>query len=181
MLTALGITYSIIVVVVAIGCWIGSALGLPALWLMVLLSALNAWLMPEDYMARLPWWSVFVLAGIAGIGELIEFATSALGVGKLGGTRRATILALVGSILGAIVGFFISLPIPIVGPIVGTILFSGVGALVGAWFGEYLEGTETKKSIQIGIAAFVGRILGTVGKSMCGAVMVVLVVLLAFQ
>ncbi len=181
MLIALGITYSIIVVATAICCWIASTLGLPGLWLMVILAALDAWLMPADYIARLPWWSVFTLTAIAGLGELIEFATSALGVGKLGGTRRATVLALVGSIVGAVVGFFVSLPIPIIGPIVGTILFSGVGALAGAWFGEYWEGTETKKSLQIGVAAFVGRILGTVGKSICGAVMVVLVALLAFQ
>ncbi len=59
----------------------------------------------------------FVMLGLAMLGEAIEFAAGALGVGKLGGSKRAAALAVVGSLVGAIGGMFVGLPIPIVGSV----------------------------------------------------------------
>lgn len=180
MMQTLEIIYSILFLLLASGCWLATLLGLPGLWVLVAAAVLNAWLIPEDYLVHLPWWSVGVLIGLALLGELVEFVASAMGVNRLGGSRWSSVLAIVGSVIGAFVGFFIGVPIPIIGPLIGTVLFSGIGALVGAMIGEAWIGTETWKNVKIGLAAFVGRVLGTVGKGLCGAAMVACVAVLVF-
>jgi hypothetical protein len=151
---------------------------LPGLWALVGTSALVAWLVPEDLNAHLSWGWVIALAVLAGLGELLEFLAGALGVGKLGGSRRSAALALVGSFAGAAIGFFlgIPLPIPLLGAVLSSILFSGVGALIGASSGEYWKKADAQQSLKIGVAAFVGRVLGTLGKVSFGAVMAVMFV-----
>ncbi len=183
MLTALGLLYSFLFFVLAVFCWVFSFLGMPALWLLVLFAVLNSWLIPESYLVHVPWRGVFVLIVLGLCGELVEFLAGALGVGKLGGSRRAAVLSLVGSFLGAIVGIFVSIPIPIplLGALVSSLLFSGLGAMGGAWLGEYWFGKDTKTGLKVGLAAFVGRIVGTIGKSIFGAVMVGVVLVLVFS
>jgi uncharacterized protein YqgC (DUF456 family) len=182
MFIALGILYSILFVLFAIVCWVASFLGMPGLWLLWGVVVLNAWLVPESYLVHMPWWSVWVLLALLAVGELLEFITGALGVGKLGGSRRSAALALGGSLLGAVFGLFVSIPIPIpiVGALLSSLLFSGLGAMAGAWLGEHWVGRDTRASMRVGVAAFVGRILGTIGKSIMGAVMVSLVLILVF-
>jgi uncharacterized protein YqgC (DUF456 family) len=116
------------------------------------------------------------------LGELIEFVAGAAGVGKLGGSRRAATMAIVGSIIGAIAGMIVGLPIPIpvVGSLIGSILLGGVGAAIGALIGERTTGKGWDGSMKIGVAAFTGRILGTVGKTLCAAVMAVLLIVLVW-
>ena len=73
--------------------------------------------------------------------------------------------------VGGVVGLFVGVPIPIVGPIVGVVLLTGVGALVGALLGERWKGRNLGDSWKVGKAAFWGRLLGTVAKTVIGAVM----------
>jgi hypothetical protein len=63
----------------------------------------------------------------------------------------------------------------VLGPIVGAVLFAGLGALAGAVLGERWKGRDLEESLRVGEAAFWSRLLGTLGKSLIGAVMVVLV------
>ncbi|MEZ6096390.1 MAG: DUF456 domain-containing protein [Pirellulaceae bacterium] len=176
--TILGVFYSILVILFAISCWVGNFLGLPALWAIVMFGVIDAWLIPEDWLVHMPWWSVVTLVALALIGELVEFIAGALGVGKLGGSKRSAALALGGSMVGALIGLFVSIPFPIpfVGALVGSLLFSGLGAMAGAWIGEHWVGRDVKTGMKVGLAAFVGRILGTIGKSIAGAVMVAVVI-----
>lgn len=153
-------------------CWVASVLGLPGNWGIVAAAALLAWLAPEAWATRLGWPGVLLLAGLAGLGELLEFIAGSAGVGQSGGSRRAMVLALLGSLIGAVVGFFVGLPIPVIGGLVASLLFSGLGAAAGAILGQRWLGRNWSETMAVGWAAFYGRLLGTLGKSICGAVMV---------
>ena len=58
----------------------------------------------------------------------------------------------------------------------GAVLFAGLGAFGGAVIGEQWKGRTFDESVKVGHAAFLGRLLGTVGKIMIGAVMIALIV-----
>jgi uncharacterized protein YqgC (DUF456 family) len=148
----------------------------------VVAAVLLAWLVPQEVFVSIPWAYVGVLVGLALLGELIEFIAGAAGVGKLGGSRRAATMAIVGSLVGAIVGMVVGLPIPIpvVGSLIGSILLGGIGAAVGALIGERTTGKGWDGSMKIGLGAFVGRIFGTLGKSLCAAVMAAMLIVLVW-
>lgn len=123
--------------------------------------------------------TVVILVVLAGVGELVEFVTGAAGVGKLGGSKRAAVLAIAGSMVGAVVGLLVGSPIPVVGSLVASLLLGGAGACAGAALGERWAGKEWDGSIQVGVAAFWGRLLGTVGKVIIGFV-ILLILIIAF-
>jgi len=168
----IGILVALCSSLLGLACWVASVLGLPGNWVIVLIAVLHAWLVPADWASNVGWWSVVALALLAGLGELLEFIAGSAGVGQSGGSRRAMVLALVGSLLGAVVGFFVGLPIPVVGGLVASLLFSGLGAGAGAILGQRWLGKNWNETMSVGWAAFYGRLLGTLGKSICGAVMV---------
>ena len=85
-------------------------------------------------------------------------------------------MALVGSIVGGILGAFIGMPIPLIGSVLAAVFFAGLGAMAGAILGETWAGREADTSWRIGRAAFWGRLAGTLGKMILGAVMIVIVV-----
>lgn len=152
--------------------WAANVLGLPGNWLIVILAFVGWLLLPESnrsYVAMAPTLAILV---VAVIGEVLEFAASALGASRMGGTKRGTALAIMGSIVGAIVGLFSGtlIPIPIVGSLIGSLLLGAGGAFAGAVLGELWAGKDWDASVQIGNAAFWGRLLGTVGKAVCGTI-----------
>jgi uncharacterized protein YqgC (DUF456 family) len=155
--------------------WLVQLLGLPGNWLIVLATAGYAWWVGPDASTAIGWNTVLALAGLAVLGEVIELVAGALGVAKVGGSRRGALLAIVGSIVGSLVGVFVGLPIPLVGSLVAAVVFGGVGALVGAMLGESWKGRSFDSSLEVGQAAFIGRILGTVGKLIISSIMVVVV------
>ena len=67
-----------------------------------------------------------------------------------------------------------------VGSVVAAVLFAAIGALLGAMLGEQWKGRELGESWQIGQAAFWGRLLGTLAKSLIGLVMVAVAVTAIF-
>jgi hypothetical protein len=151
-------------------------LGLPGNWIVLLLAALYAWVIPNTWRCDIgPKW-VIALVVLAVIGEAVEFLAGALGTQQAGGSRRSAIGALVGSMVGGIVGATVALPVPLIGPVIGALVVGGVGAAIGAVVGELSAGGQANRSWQIGQAAFWGRLLGTGGKTLVGAVMVAAVV-----
>lgn len=165
-----------VVSLLSLACFFAALLGLPGTWAMVVISLLLTLFAPDTSMVWVPWSMTVILALIAGGGEFLEFVASAAGVGKLGGAQRSALLALAGSILGAIVGLFVGLPVPVVGPVVSSILLGGVGAALGAVAGERWVGKGWKQSARVGAGAMLGRLLGTIGKSICAGIMLVLLV-----
>jgi len=160
--------------------WLLNLVGLPGNWMMVGLALIWMFFGPEGY--RFSWIVVVVLTILALIGEAIEFGASILGTNKLGGSARGATLSVVGSVVGGIMGaiFGIPFPVPLVGSLVGSVLLAAVGAWVGAMIGEKWVGKPLKESVQIGRAAFVGRLLGTAGKLMVGSIIAVLTIVAPF-
>lgn len=152
--------------------WAANVLGLPGNWAMVIMSGLSLWLIPETSRSHLGVAVLVAIIVIAVIGEILEFAASAMGASRLGGSKRGAALAIVGSMVGAIAGLFFgtAIPIPIVGNLIGSVVLGAIGAFGGAVAGERWAGKEWDDSFQIGGAAFWGRILGTVGKAACGTI-----------
>jgi uncharacterized protein YqgC (DUF456 family) len=169
------ILFALSLILVLLACWLLTLLAMPGNWLMVVATAVYAWLVPVASTAGLGWKTVVALLVLATLGEIVELLAAALGVAKAGGSRRGALLALAGSMLGAIVGIFVGLPIPLIGSVVAAVLFAGLGAMAGAVLGETSVGRDADATWRIAKLAFWGRLAGTLGKIILGAVMIALV------
>ncbi len=147
------------------------ALQLPGTWVMLLATALFAWLYWGDGDPIIGGWMLGLLAGLAILGELVEGLAGALGAKGAGGTKRGVALAIALGILGAILGT-VFIPIIVVGTLVGAALGSGVGSILG----DLWAGREWKLALKAGGGAAVGRFAGSVGKLAVACVMWMLVV-----
>jgi uncharacterized protein YqgC (DUF456 family) len=149
-----------------------TAIGLPGNWLIVLTVAVCMWLWPDLHMFHL--WTLIALVVLAGIGEVVEFLSGAIGVKKAGGTRWGAWGSIVGGILGGLFGTAI-IPVPVVGTLVGLC----VGAFAGATVLEFAGGRTVEQSYRSGRGAAIGRAFGVVAKLAIGAVMWLVVAIAA--
>ena len=168
---------AITLVLLCVVAWAGNLIALPGNWVAVALLLGYAFLGPQDSNASIGYIPVIAGFAFALIGEIFEFIAGALGAQKAGASRKATLLAMVGSMCGAILGAFIGLPVPIVGPVLAALLFGGLGATLGAMLGEWSNGKSWRESLPIGHAAFWGRTIGTLGKVTAGAMIIVIAML----
>ena len=168
--------FALLLVVVLLVSWALTVIGMPGNWLMLVATAAYAWLLPGESRAAIGWEVVVVLLVLAAVGEIVELLAGAAGTSRAGGSRRSAVLALLGSIAGGVVGLVLGMPIPLLGSVVGALLLAGVGAMGGAMLGEMWSGGNLQLNWHIGIAAFTGRLLGTLGKALIGALMVVIAV-----
>jgi uncharacterized protein YqgC (DUF456 family) len=152
-------------------CWLADLLSLPGNWILLLLAALFAWLVPVEDGRGLSWTTVWILAALATVGEIIEFAAGAAGAAKRGASRRSMWLALLGAFAGSIAGAMVGLPIALVGSPIAALLGGAAGAFLGAYAGETWVGRPHGHSVEVAKGAFAGRIWGTVGKFAVGAAM----------
>jgi len=160
--------------VVAVG-WLMNWISLPGNWLIVLGTAVYACWVPVSQRTGIGWSVVVVLLLLAGLGELLEFIAGAVGVAKVGGSRRSAALAFFGSLGGGFMGAWLGVPIPIIGTLVGILLGAAFGALAGGVAGEFSKGRDPDQCWRVGHAAFWGRLLGTFGKLTVGVLMAALV------
>lgn len=162
--------------------WISNFFTLPGNWFIVGLAALFVWSMDSGTAAQgLNWQAVAVLALIAAGGEVLEFFAGAAGAAKQGGSRRALVLAIIGTIAGSISGAVMGLPIPLLGPLIGALAGGAAGAFGGAYLGEMWKHGSEAKSVSVGKGAAIGRLLGTLGKLLVGLVMIVLLAVRVFS
>lgn len=165
----------VLLLVASGAAWVATFFTLPGTWVIVGLMALAAWFLPEAEGRTLgvTWGEVAVLAGLAALGELLEFISGAAGATKVGASRRSIVLSLVGAAVGSITGAAVGFPVPVIGPIFAAIFGGGLGAFGGAYVGEAWKGRAHGERITAGKSAFVGRVLGTVAKLVVGLLMVV--------
>jgi uncharacterized protein YqgC (DUF456 family) len=152
-------------------CWLSNLFTLPGNWVLLGLVALFAYFVPEVSGRGVTWTTVGIIAGLAVIGEIIEFVAGAAGAAKQGASRRSILLSLVGGIAGSILGATAGIPIPIIGSLIGALSGGSVGAFAGAYLGETWKERPHATGVAVGKAAFVGRLWGTVGKFAIGAAM----------
>jgi uncharacterized protein len=158
--------------VLNLGFWVGILFNLPGTWLMVLVTALFKWWQPGYILVS--WTVIGVAAGLAALGEVLEFVLGASGSRHAGGSRRAAALAIGGSLVGGILGR--ALPVPIVGTLIGACL----GAFIGSLIGDLWAGRPLFPSVEAGWGAAVGRFWGTVSKLAIGGMIVIILAVAAF-
>jgi len=106
-------------------------------------------------------WTLLLLAGMAALTYVVEFAASILGVKKFGGSRQA----MVGAALGGVVGLFLGIPGVLLGPFVGAVI------------GELTLQRSLDQASRAGFGTVVGLAIGVAGKLAIGIAMVGLFVL----
>lgn len=169
---AFEITILVVLTLVAIAAWAMNVLGMPGNWIAVSIGVATYFFGSPETSAHVGLIPLGIMIVAALLGELLEFVAGALGASRLGASKRASALAIVGAMLGAFLGLFAGamIPIPIVGSVIGSLLFGSIGAATGAVGGERWVGKTWDESLQVGHAAFWGRLLGTVGKVVCGTI-----------
>lgn len=172
----LGSWLLLFVVVVLLGA-VANLFGLAGNWIMLGISVLHTYLVDRSMTVGFGLGFCLLLFFLALLGELMEFLSGILGAGKAGASRRAMILSMLGGMIGSFFGFGLGNVIFfILGGIIGIFFFGGLGALAGAMLGEMWKGSTSDKRAEVGRGAFVGRILGTLAKTMIGSLMLVLVI-----
>ena len=142
--------------------------GAPGNWIMLGIASFYSWVMPNNSPYDFGIFVIGIVLLLAVVGEILEFFTGAISTKKAGGTKRGMWFSVIGSVFGSLVGIFIGIPIPIIGSLIAALLFSGIGALLGAYYGEKVEGKNSKDAWEVGVSSFAGRILGSLFKIVSG-------------
>ena len=116
--------------------------GAPLIFIGILLAA---WW--EDF-SRIGVIPVVITGALALVTLLVDIASSYMGAQRVGASRAA----LLGSIMGSLVGMFFLLPGLILGPF--------IGALAGEWW----SARNLSQAARVGIATWIGMIVGTAAK-----------------
>jgi len=120
---------------------------------------LAAWIDDFAYVGR----GTLVMLGVLGLlATAVDLAASALGAKRVGAHRRAVI----GAALGAVVGLFFALPGIVLGPFIGAVI------------GEFSARGSLARASRVGIATWLGMLLGGAAKL---ALVFSMVALFAFQ
>ena len=129
---------------------------LPALPGTVLVLAgivLGAWI---DGFTRVGWGVITVVAVLAVLSWVLEYAAALLGARRVGASRQA----LIGAALGTVAGVFTGL--------VGLLFMPLAGAVVG----EMMARPDAMNAARVGIATWFGMLLGLIAKVVLAFVMV---------
>ncbi|MFA7060774.1 MAG: DUF456 domain-containing protein [Pedobacter sp.] len=132
--------------------------GAPLLFLGLLF---GAW--AEDF-SYIGVWTLLLLAIMATLTYVVEFAASLLGVKKYGGSKRA----MIGAALGGFAGLFLGIPGILLGPFVGAVI------------GELSLQRSLDEASRAGFGTVVGMALGVAGKLAIGIAMIGLFLLKRF-
>jgi len=161
--------------------WLSILFLVPGNWIMVLLSALFYAFMPGSENNGITLTVLLIAVALAGLGELVEMLGGSAGAAKKGASRRAMILSLLGTFVFSLLGAMVGTPfLPPAGTVAGAILGGSVGAYIGAYLGEVWKGNLAVDRLEIGRAAFIGRILGVVGKMAIGVIILVMITIDSF-
>jgi uncharacterized protein len=135
-----------------------NALGLPGNWLLLAFGVAYAAL---THFARLGWVALAVMAALALVGEGLESVVGLVYAAKRGATRRGMLGAFAGGLAGAVLAAGVLPP-------VGALLGAFVGTFAGAFLLEYTAVRRHDAALRAGRAAFVGRLLASAIKTLCG-------------
>jgi uncharacterized protein YqgC (DUF456 family) len=143
-----------------VACWALIVIGiagtvLPALpgTLFVLLGiVLGAW---ADGFVRVGWGTLAVVGALAALAWGLDYVAGLLGARKAGASRQA----LVGAAVGTVAGLFLGL--------LGVLFMP----LVGAAIGEYLARRDRGQAAKVGVATWLGLMVGMLAKIVIAFVM----------
>ncbi|WP_310385327.1 DUF456 domain-containing protein [Roseateles sp.] len=118
---------------------------LPGTLLVLLGIVLGAWI--GDFQA-VGWGTIAVVTALALLAWVLDYVAGLLGARKVGASRQA----LIGAALGTLLGIFTGL--------VGVLFMP----LLGAAAGEYLAQRNEGRAIKVGVATWVGMMVGMLAK-----------------
>lgn len=101
---------------------------------------------------------IIIFGILTAIALILDYSASLITTKKVGASRYGVI----GAIIGGIIGFFIF-------NIVGLIIGQSVGAITG----ELVSKRDLNSSIKVGIATFVGYLLGVVANSTISIIIII--------
>jgi uncharacterized protein YqgC (DUF456 family) len=107
--------------------------------------ALGAWI---DDFTRISGWTVAVLGVLTAIAWVTDYVAAAAGAKKVGASREAIIGAAIGTVAGVFTG------------LVGLIFMP----LVGAAAGELIARRDLVRAGKVGVATWLGMVIGTIAK-----------------
>lgn len=137
-----------IFIVLAIGGLGLSLVGISGTWLVVIAAGLYNLISWSTTISL----NIFLwLAGLAIIGELLEWIITYVGIKAY----KVSKYGLIGTVLGAIAGGMLLSLIPIIGTIIGLL----AGGMLGAFIAEYYHTINSKKAWRAAKAALIGRII----------------------
>lgn len=126
---------------------------LPGTMLVLLGIVLGAWI--GDFQA-VGWGTIAVVTALALLAWVLDYVAGLLGARKVGASRQA----LIGAALGTLLGIFTGL--------VGVLFMP----LLGAAAGEYLAQRNEGRAIKVGVATWVGMMVGMLAKVVLAFMMV---------
>lgn len=97
---------------------------------------------------RIGWPTLTILAGLTALAIVADLVASLLGAKRAGASR----LALVGAAIGSIVGLFFGL--------IGILVFPFIGAVLG----EFIARQRLGHAAKVGLATWLGMLLGVLAK-----------------
>ncbi len=103
---------------------------------------LAAWI---DDFTRISVWVVLLLGAMAAVAWVVDYAAAAMGAKRVGASRYAIVGALIGTFAGAFTGLWGLLFMP----------------LVGAAIGEFIAQRDIRRAGTVGLATWLGMLLGT--------------------
>lgn len=138
-------------------------LGLPGLWLMVLVT------LGLTLAGSVGWKVGLGTAAAAAVAELAEFLVLQRFGRRYGGSR----LAFWGAVLGGLSGLFVGIPVPVVGPL----LSAFIGTFLGAGLVTWIETRSLEASTRVGWGLVLARTAAVGLKVATGLALVVVVAL----
>jgi len=135
---------------------------IPGVTLVFLGMLLAAWI---DHFARIPVWLVVVFGVLTAVSWVVDYFAAAAGAKRAGASKLAVAGAFIGTLLGIFTGLWGLLFMP----------------LVGAAVGEFVAQRDVLRAGRVGIATWLGLLVGTAVKvaivfAMIGAFVVALLV-----
>ena len=101
-----------------------------------------------DDFARIPVWLLVILGALTALAWVIDYVAAAGGAKRAGASRQAIIGAAIGTVAGILSGLWGLLFMP----------------LAGAAIGEFLARRDAYRAGKVGLATWLGLLLGTVAK-----------------
>ena len=118
---------------------------IPGVTLVFLGMLLAAWI---DDFARIPLWLVVIFAILTAVAWAIDYLAAAAGAKRAGASKLAVLGAMIGTVAGIFMGFVGLLFMP----------------LVGAAVGEYIAQRDLRRAGTVGVATWLGLLVGTAVK-----------------
>ena len=106
---------------------------------------LAAWI---DDFTRIPVWIVVLLGAMTAVAWVVDYVAAAAGAKRVGASKYAIIGAMIGTFAGIVTGWWGLLFMP----------------LVGAAIGEYIAQRDLRRAGKVGLATWLGLLVGTAVK-----------------